>query len=458
MVNVMEHAESYHRLAANAAALEAELGWLARVIEARLARHLGKESPAADAGGVEPPALDPEGSVYGAFVDHYQMGAGERLALLLALAPHLRPRLLDAFFLPNEKLGRGLTEVGGVHGKMHGGFLPTGETLLFLLAGDDLEARLAGQGLFDSGHYFVRHDVLRLEAPPPGEPRLAGPLVISAEILDYLTRGERRKPDFSSDFPARRITTEMEWHDLVLARRTREQIRELEAWISHERQLMDDWELQRRLRPGYRCLFHGPPGTGKTLTATLLGQRVGRDVYRIALSTVISKYIGETEKNLERIFGRAETMNCLLFFDEADALFGKRTSVSDAHDRYANQEVSYLLQRVEDFAGVVILASNFVANIDDAFMRRFQAVVHFPMPSAAERKRLWQASFSSRSVLDGAVAVEEIAEKYELSGGAIMNVVRYASLMALRASSNVIRQADLIGGIRRELQKDGKTL
>ena len=152
---------------------------------------------------------------------------------------------------------------------------------------------------------------------------------------------------------------------------------------------MNDWGLGRRLRHGHRSLFYGPPGTGRTMTTCLLGQRLGRDVFRIALSAVVSKYIGETEKNLEGLFGRAENMNCILFFDEADAPFGKRTNVSDAHDRYANQEVAYLLQRVEDYDGLVILASNYSSNIDEAFMRRFQAVVHFPMPTQTERKRLW---------------------------------------------------------------------
>jgi SpoVK/Ycf46/Vps4 family AAA+-type ATPase len=243
----------------------------------------------------------------------------------------------------------------------------------------------------------------------------------------------------------------------VLPSDTLEQLHELEAWIRHEQVLMGDWGLARRLRPGYRCLLYGPPGTGKTLAATLLGKRVGRDVYRVALSTVVSKYIGETEKNLERIFTRAESMSCILFFDEADALFGKRTNVSDAHDRYANQEVAYLLQRIEDFPGVVILASNYSSNIDDAFTRRFQAVVHFPLPEAAERERLWAASFSEESVLAADVAFDEIALQYELSGGAMMNVVRYASLMALEAGDNVVRNHDIIDGIRRELNKDGRT-
>ncbi len=442
----------------NAVTLEKELAWLGSVIETRLALAWERETPHESIFEVEPPAFDPKASIYAHFVHHYEMAFAERLCLALALAPHVRPHLLDVFFEFNERLERGFTEVGGIHGRMHGGFLPTGETALFLLAGDDLECRFVCQQLFDRDHYFASHNILQLEAALPGEPLSSGQLLMREELIDLLTRGAPRKPDFSRDFPARLLETEMEWDDLVLSGKTLEQLHELEAWIRHESTLMNDWGLGRRLRPGYRCLFHGPPGTGKTLTATLLGQRLGRDVYRVALSVVVSKYIGETEKNLERIFARAENLDCILFFDEADALFGKRTGVSDAHDRYANQEVSYLLQRIEEFPGVVVLASNYSSNIDDAFTRRFQAVVHFPMPSATERHRLWSASFSERSALDDETALEDVAERYELSGGAIMNVVRYASLMALDCGSDTIRHADVIGGIRREMHKNGKTL
>src|SRR5204863_2251929 len=139
----------------------------------------------------------------------------------------------------------------------------------------------------------------------------------------------------------------------------------------------------------------GPPGTGKTLTAGLLGKEFNKDVYRVDLSQIVSKYIGETEKNLSKIFDRAEHKDWILFFDEADALFGKRTNVQSSHDKYANQEVSYLLQRVEDYAGLLILSSNFKNNLDDAFIRRFHEVVHFPLPDARQRLILWEKSLPS---------------------------------------------------------------
>jgi SpoVK/Ycf46/Vps4 family AAA+-type ATPase len=185
---------------------------------------------------------------------------------------------------------------------------------------------------------------------------------------------------------------------------------------------------------------------------------VGVDVYRIDLSMVVSKYIGETEKNLANIFDQAQNKNWILFFDEADALFGKRTQTTHAHDRYANQEISYLLQRTEDFPGVVILATNLKGNIDDAFARRFQSLVYFPMPDAGQRLQLWQKTLDHNCSLTKETSLPEIAGKFELSGGAITNVVRYGAIQALQHKRNAIAGTDLIKGIARELRKEGKTI
>ncbi len=176
---------------------------------------------------------------------------------------------------------------------------------------------------------------------------------------------------------ARLLKSKLEWKDLVLPGETMKQVEELHLKIR-----------QNALMPGYRVLFYGPPGTGKTLTASLLGKHTGRDVYRIDLSMVVSRFIGETEKNLAILFDKAENKDWILFFDEADALFGKRTSVRDAHDKYANQEVAYLLQKIENFEGLVILASNLKSNIDDAFIRRIQSRIYFPVSKYDERLKL----------------------------------------------------------------------
>ena len=310
--------------------------------------------------------------------------------------------------------------------------------------------------LFEEDHRLTRQRVVLLESQPPHEPEWAARLVAGPEVVDRVAAGRRRLPRSGPDFPAERIETILEWNDLVLDETTLAQIQELETWVRHGRTLLDDWGLRRRLRPGYRALFFGPPGTGKTLTAMLLGKYTGRDVYRIDLSLVVSKFIGETEKNLAKIFGQAEDRDWILFFDEADALFGKRTQVRDAHDRYANQEVAYLLQRVENFEGLVILASNFRNNIDDAFLRRFQAVVHFPKPSADDRLRIWRKIIPNHVSLEDHVNLGALFQRHELTGANVANIVHYACLQAISRGENVLRFADIQLAIDREYRKEGR--
>lgn len=444
------------RQLAHAQALEREIAWFESVLQARLARHFGQPHEPADPRAIAPPLLDDPQAELARLVQRHDFDWTERLVLVLAMVPHLRPHALDALFTRNANFDRGFTEFGGWKGRAHGGFLPTGETAALLVAGEDLAARIAMTRVFDQAHAFRRHNILRLEHDAPGEPYLSGSLVVSAEIIDQLCTGFHRKPDFSQHFPAKLITTPLGWSDLVLAPETRAEVDTLLGWMRHARTLMEGWGLARTLKPGYRSLFFGPPGTGKTLTAMLIGQATGADVYRIDLSMMVSKYIGETEKNLARVFDQAENREWILFFDEADALFGKRTSTSSAHDRYANQEVSFLLQRVEDFPGQVILATNLKHNLDEAFARRFQSLVHFPMPDAGQRLQLWQGMLDARH-LEHDVDLAAIAERHELSGGAIANVVRYGAIRAAQRGSERVAAADLMGGVVRELRKEGRT-
>lgn len=251
---------------------------------------------------------------------------------------------------------------------------------------------------------------------------------------------------------AKLITTELNWEDLVLPESTMSDIDEILNWVKTENKLRDNAHLRKWLKPGFRTLFSGPSGTGKTMVATLLGKAVNRPVYRINLSTVASKYIGETEKNLAKVFDHAENNNWILFFDEADALFGKRTNVKDSHDKYANQEVSYLLQRIEDFPGLVILSSNFKNNIDDAFMRRFQSIVAFQTPNRRERLKLWQRIFSDKYKLDEGF-VTKLSEDYELTGGAITNVLRTVVLQSETSNEDVLSKKAVMHAIKREMKK-----
>ncbi|WP_217493593.1 ATP-binding protein [Mucilaginibacter sp. PPCGB 2223] len=444
----------------NAEALAVQMQWLARIIDTRMQLYFGQDTEFTDIVQIPEPDIDQDTSTFSSIVRHYKMSFAERLTLLLALAPHVQPHLLDVFFVRNSTYDRGFTEFGGVKGQNHSGFLPTGETLAFILAGNDIARRFVLFDIFGGGHFFNKFNILKLESQQPGEPLLSGILRISPEYLSLFILGESHKPEYSTTFPAKRITTMLDWPDLVLDSVVMEEVAEINDWIRHGDTLMKDWEMNKKIKPGFRSLFYGPPGTGKTLTACLMGKSSGLDVYRIDLSMIVSKYIGETEKNLAGIFDQAENKNWILFFDEADALFGKRTSANNSNDRHANQEVAYLLQRVEDFPGVVILATNLKANLDEAFSRRFQSMIHFPMPGPEQRRQLWRNAFSGKTVFEPMLSqkFDEIAVKYELAGGAIINIVRYCSLMAIKRGDNIMKYDDVLEGIRKEFRKDGKTV
>jgi DNA polymerase III delta prime subunit len=447
-----------NELTDNARDLNLELEWFAGVLNARLNYYFEKPGAKADVLSLRPPDLSQSRSFYGKFVTDNQLSIPERLALILALIPHIRPQLLDVLWVQNRTTDRGFTEFGGLKGVNHSGFIPTGETAAFIIAGDDLALRFETTRLFEGGHLFAKQNVLSLAPATTGEPMLSGALLLSGEYLNWFVTGIERKPNFNSEFPAKLIETALTWEHLVLPVQTLEQLEEIRHWILHGNTLLNDWGMGQKLNPGYTTLFYGPPGTGKTFSACLLGNHCGCDVYKIDLSMIISKYIGETEKNLSKIFDMAENKNWILFFDEADALFGKRSKVEDSHDRYANQEISYLLQRIEDFSGVVILASNFKNNIDTAFLRRFQSVIQFPMPKPAERSRIWKNAFSTKALLEKKLDLEQIAEKHEISGGTIMNVVRTVSLKALSRNDNKILLTDVEEAIRREFLKEGRTI
>jgi SpoVK/Ycf46/Vps4 family AAA+-type ATPase len=218
-----------------------------------------------------------------------------------------------------------------------------------------------------------------------------------------------------------------------------------------------DWGFARRLgsRTGVNALFSGPPGTGKTMAAEVLASDLGLDLYKIDLSSVVSKYIGETEKNLERIFTAAENANVILFFDEADALFGKRSEVRDSHDRYANVEISYLLQRMEEYDGLAILASNLRQNMDEAFVRRLHFIVEFPFPDEEDRRRIWDVHFPAELPREADVDTASLARSYKLTGGSIRSIVLDAAFLAA-AEGRAVSAQHLVRAARREYQKMGK--
>lgn len=395
-------------------------------------------------------------SFFSTFVLENKLNFDEVIVILLAFAPHISPNFLTNTVQQYFPKGGDFAEFGGVKGKNHRGILPTGETALYILGGNNVERRIEISRLFGEDHLFARKNVLYLENPGEGEPLMSGRLVLDEEYVELFTVGKVSKPKLSSDFPAELITTEFTWSDLVLQDKTLKEIREIETWLKFNETLLSNWQMRGKIKPGFRVLFYGPPGTGKTMTACLLGKYTARDVFRIDLSMVVSKYIGETEKNLSKLFDKAANKDWILFFDEADSIFGKRTNVRDAHDKYANQEVSYLLQRIESHPGLVILASNLKRNIDTSFVRRFNAMVEFENPDNRERLKLWGNYLPDVVGLDSKINIKEIALKYDLTGANILNVIHYTCLQTLERGSDKISYNDLIKGIYREYTKEGK--
>jgi hypothetical protein len=444
--------------------LLAGLAQLEQALESRLAEAFPEvapsahgDRPAAAAVVVELAARSrPGADRFESLVQQHQLDRDGVLLLLLSLAPWVNPSFIDDIVRRMLPDAGDYPLLGGMRGRQYRGFLPTGDTALFLLAGRDLGLRMRWHEQLRGSHPLLRAGVLQLGDAPAGEPPMSGRLSVDAETAERLLTGTVHPPRLSVQFPALLLKTRMRMDELVLPARTSAQISELLHWAKHRQVLMHDWELARKLRPGCRALFHGPPGTGKTLTASLLGQALSCDVYRVDLSTVVSKYIGETEKNLASLFDTAEHKDWVLFFDEADALFGKRTQVKDSHDRYANQEISFLLQRLETFDGLIILASNLAANVDEAFARRFEHVIHFPLPGPAERRRLWEMGLPRQVSLEPGVSTQQLAAQHELSGAMIMNVIRHGCLHSLARGDRMLTQSDLLEGIRREFAKENR--
>lgn len=256
---------------------------------------------------------------------------------------------------------------------------------------------------------------------------------------------------------AARLEPGYHWEDLVLPERQHELLHSISAYLRHRDRVLSEWGYERTVArtQGLKVLFAGESGTGKTMAAQVLGAELGLDLFRVDLATVVSKYIGETEKNLERIFTAADGSNAILFFDEADALFGKRSEVSDSHDRYANIEVAYLLQRMEAYPGAVILATNFKRNIDDAFIRRLDFVVDFPFPEAEDRKRIWRLVVPPEAPVAEDVDLDFLATQFKLSGGAIRNCSLAAAFQAADGDGP-ISMHHLVRAVAQEYGKQGR--
>jgi ATPase family associated with various cellular activities (AAA)/Winged helix domain, variant len=432
------------------AELRAALGWLEELVAVRLEERraaanggratdlLARPLEQGDTEGL--PSREAFGTTGGLaqLIDGYGLTAAEAVVVLAALAPEADEKFDVLYGLLDDRGGTGLT----------------GEVARTLVA-RTLQGRLDAAELLAPN---ARLRALKLVTLDPSDAALlAGRLRLNPELASWLLGRAGYEPEFSSEFPARRLTTVHGLDTLVLRADVRVRLEAVLERIRHREVVLDTWGFARHHdnAAGYVVLFHGPAGTGKTTAAAVLGRAAGVPVYRIDLSSVISKYIGETEKNLGGIFDRAEARDWILFFDEADALFGRRGEIHDARDRYANQEISYLLQRLETFSGVSILATNLVRNIDDAFLRRIHSQVAFASPELEERTELWRRLVPPEVPLGKDVDVESLADEYQLSGAEIRNAVFHAAFRA-SADGGVVCAEHLRDGVRAEYEKNGR--
>ncbi|MEC5174034.1 ATP-binding protein [Chryseobacterium nepalense] len=390
----------------------------------------------------------------GNYISEKKFAHQEVIILLMALLPRLDPALLKRIYLdfPNSPLFD-FCSVND-NGRL---FYPTVQTVQYILGGQNISERLTVLDYFASDSVLVKDEIITFSGSGKEYGAENSQLSVHQEAFNIIIFGSELLPKMSNDFPAEQIHTHRSWTDLILPQNTLDEIQSIESWYNSSRILMEDWDMQKKLKPGFRVLFYGDPGTGKTLAASLLGKYTKRPVFRVDVSMLVSKYIGETEKQLAKLFDKAENKNWILFFDEADAIFGKRTNVRDAHDKYANQEVSYLLQRIETFSGLIILASNFKNNMDKAFTRRFQSCIKFSNPKYEERLRIWKNNIPEQLKIEG-IKLEEIADRYELTGSNIMNIIQDVSLktIALRDPDYKVSPDMLLESIRKEYVKEDK--
>ena len=433
--------------------LKRELDWLKEMISVRFNNHFLLN------GGIKdipnPPNLSKDKSIYSKWISDNSLQDFDRLIVISCLSNVFFPEVFDKFLIKNKGLDKRFTEFSGKLDSDKSRFIPTYGTINFIYHGRNTEVVINSQHIFEKDYVLNKISAIYFSDEKNDEFKMSKVIYLNDEIIRLITLGKKYRPDYSSSFPAKLLTTDLNWSDLILNPIVMDEVENVNTWIKYKDEINYNSDLSKRVNKGYKCLFYGPPGTGKTLTASLIGKMNEVDVYRVDLSQIVSKYVGETEKNLARIFNIAENKDWILFFDEAESLFSKRTSVGDSKDKFANQQTAYLLQRIEDYNGLVILATNLKPNIDRAFTRRIQSIINFPIPSFNERKLLWNNALNDISQIEPKL-LNKLAKDYEISGGSIKNVIQFSWLYAKR-NGGEINYKHVIQGVKREMIKDGKT-
>ncbi|MCW3071233.1 MAG: family ATPase [Bacteroidetes bacterium] len=444
-------------ITANALVISEEIAWLCGILDNRINEL--EDPKAADFyfSNTAPPELGTQECAYANLVNKYNLSPAERLFLISSLVPHISAKTFTSRLrVDNSGFKKKHAELGGYIDTTFSNFVPTFLTVLHLLGGRDISTTLYFHLFLTGESSLLREQIITLRSVSTTEDDTNMhnyAIALAPEYVEYLVFGKEPRPDFGKAFPATLIETGLDWEQLVVKPSTRTELERIMRWEQTRKSLLN--KAGKKLNASFTCLFYGPSGGGKTLAVQLIGKSLGINVFRIDLSMVVSKYIGETEKNLAYLFDRAKNKNWILFFDEADALFGKRTDITDSKDKWANLEMSYLLQRMEEHNGLTILASNLKDNIDVAMTRRFQSVVYFNRPAKEERIELWKKLIPPPFHYHPSLNFNELA-KYEITGGNVINVIKAACMEAVAKNTEQLDSQDLADAIKREFAKENR--
>ncbi|WP_439478859.1 ATP-binding protein [Chryseobacterium aquaticum] len=418
--------------------LNEEMKWLESLIDMRCKELFLEDEEEVNHKIPEAPKLD-DASPYSIIVNKHHLSEIDRVILALGVASAHYPSVLKTFVQIEESSNAFAIEAGGEYNKAYRSFKPTFQTALFLLSGKNLSLWSHYSAKLIIGSVLLKNDIVYNRSSTEF---IHGKIELDSSYLNYFLSGQKPQLDHGSYFPGKLYQSDLTMEDIILESNIREQIKP----IGHYIKALENGFFktnEHSFKPGFIALFYGAPGTGKTMLAGILANTYGIDMYHVDLSQVVSKYIGETEKNLEVLFNRLQGKNCMLFFDEADALFGKRSDVKDAHDRYANQEVSYLLQRIEKFDGLTVLASNFENNMDDAFKRRIDVSINVIRPTEDTRKSLWEHYLPKNITFENDDLLTHLSKEYSYTGANIRNIMKNI-VMALYDRNETIITYSLI--------------
>lgn len=434
--------ENHHQV------IEKELDWFRRQIKRKT---MEKEGSGKSLQLDEPPSLNDEKSEYVNLIHTLNLNKEERALLMLAYAPERAPEVLESLYKKDNKY-----KLQIVRGMNLG--LPTPETFIQILAGENLQKKAELNYLFVPEHPFYQKHILELEEKKEESTRNTRIIRIDSDYLDLLMYNEYRVPQYGSDFPATLAQTEYTLEQVKLDKTQIEKIEEIRAAIDYDHFMRNDLGMGKDMTPGYMALFYGEPGTGKTLTASVLGNLLNMKVFEVNVSNLVSKYIGETTKNLDRLFKKAAGKSWILVFNEADCLFGKRSHSNDDDDAgssHANQTISYLLDAIPRHNGVIILTTNMRHNFDKAFGRRISGEIHFKALNKEQAAEYLKEYIPKKMPLERETDLSKLFnfQSSYISIASLNNVVHRVIRRSLAKNEKVIRVDELERCIKDELLK-----